>query len=200
MRNKSVSGSITLKGDDSPTPGAFEAVFSTFGIVDADGEVVVREALEPHDGKEVPVVWGHDWFGPPVGKGKIAVDQDRARIVGEFNLASSQGRDAYETVKFMGGLQEYSWGFGVTEIDSVEIDGQSFPAITGVDPVEVSPVLVGSNPETGTLDIKGAKCPTCGHVKSDADDETNDDDSAALAAELVELELAEVDLASIGLS
>ena len=196
MRNKSLSGSIQLKTDDGSPDGSFEAVFSTFGIVDADGEVVTHGALKPHDGKAIPLVWGHDWHGPAIGKGTIAVDADRARILGTFNLASSVGRDAYETVKFMGGLQEYSWGFGVTDIDTIEIDGKAYPAITGVTPIEVSPVLVGSNPKTGTLDIKSGMCPTCGQMVGKSDEV---DDLAAIAAELLEVELAEVELASIGL-
>ena len=205
MRTKHQTFSV-LKAAEGAPEGSFEAVFSTFGIVDADGEVVMREALEPHDGKEIPIVWGHNWQGPAIGKGTIEVDQDRARILGQFNMQTDAGREAHGTVKFMGGLQEYSWGFGVTEIDSVEIDGTGYPAITGVEPIEVSPVLVGSNPETGTLDIKGTACPTCGQAlrRTSGSDLTiivdnSNADADAKAAALKEVELAAVDIAAIGL-
>lgn len=137
--------------------GSLDAVFSTFGVVDADGEVVTYEALLPWDGKQVPMVWGHDWrsLDAQVGKGTIVVEPTRARIVGQFNLATQAGRDAYETVKFNGDLQQYSWGFGVTDSTlRPTADGTVVPHITGVIPYEVSPVLVGSNPITGTLAIR----------------------------------------------
>lgn len=138
--------------------GTLDAVFSTFGNVDADGEVVTREALLPWDGKSVPMVWGHDWrsLDAQIGKGTIRVDQGQARIDGQFNLNTPAGRNAYETVKFNGDLQQYSWGFQVTQTEyRIAPDGASRTHITGVVPYEVSPVLVGSNPITGTVAVRG---------------------------------------------
>ncbi len=201
MHPKAKSFAASFKDDDA-SKGAFEAVFSTFGIVDADGEVVAKSALEPHHGKEIPIVWGHDWHGPAIGKGTIEVDDDRARIRGQFNLGSTAGKDAYETVRFMGGLQEYSWGFGVTDIGATEVDGDTYPEIRGVEPIEVSPVLVGSNPQTGTLDIKDGVCPTCGARKGASNDEQDDDDDAErdrLIAARKQYELAQVEIADLGL-
>jgi hypothetical protein len=69
----------------------------------------------------------------------------------------------------MGSLQEYSWGFRVTETQpNKQIPGYD---ITAAEVFEVSPVLVGANQYTETLAVKGAACPTCGHLKA-AEDES----------------------------
>lgn len=134
--------------------GTFSAVFSTFNVKDADGDVVRPGAIP--DGIEVPIVWGHDWGMMPVGKGIIRVSRKNAVVDGRFNLATQQGREAWETLKFMGGVQQYSWGFQVTEHSFGEFEGEPVRFITGTRPMEVSPVLVGSNPQTGTISVKGA--------------------------------------------
>lgn len=143
--------------------GTFSAVFSTFNVIDSDGDVVKPGAIP--DGVEVPVVWGHDWGMMPVGKGVIRTSKKHAVIDGQFNLATEAGKDAWNTLKFMGSAQQYSWGFEITEYSFGEFDGQSVRFITGTRPMEVSPVLVGANPQTGTLSVK-SPCPTCGHKDS----------------------------------
>ena len=164
--SKTFSGPVEWKA----STGSFEAVFSTFGIMDADGEVVTHEALAPWEGKDVPIVWGHDWrsLDAQVGKGTIAVDAHQARIQGQFNLRTPSGQAAYETVKFNGALQQYSWGFSVTKSDirplATEPNGAGVPHITGVIPYEVSPVLVGSNPVTGTLAIRSQSTPSADEI------------------------------------
>lgn len=143
--------------------GQLTAVISTFGVVDSDGDVVTASAFT--DGQEVPMVWHHDW-AQPVGKGRIEVQQDRALFHGSFFMQTQAGKEAYERVKAMGFLQEYSWGFRITEAhQDVPPEGQSavrnwmlpdgkVQYITGAEVFEVSPVLVGANRQTGTLAIK----------------------------------------------
>jgi hypothetical protein len=55
----------------------------------------------------------------------------------------------------MGDLQQFSWGFRVTKADFVEQDGEQVRRILETEAYEVSAVLVGSNPQTGLLAIKG---------------------------------------------
>lgn len=150
---------VELKAGDEA--GSLRAVFSTFDIPDRDGDVVRASAFK--NGQSVPMVWAHDW-SRPVGKGVIRVEKDRAVFDGQFNLATEAGREAYEAVKFAGDLQEYSWGFRITDTqDNTAIRGFD---ITGAEVFEVSPVLVGANQYTQTLAVKGAACPMCGHVKN----------------------------------
>lgn len=132
--------------------GAVEAIFSTFGVIDSDADIVLASAFTP--GQQVPMVWAHDWQRP-VGKGSVRVERDRAVLDGMFFLDTTAGLDAYRTVKAMGDLQEWSWGFRVTDADYGEVDGQSVRYIKGTELYEVSPVLVGANRDTATLAIKG---------------------------------------------
>lgn len=141
--------------------GRVTAVVSTFNVVDTDGDVVRPTAFT--DGQEVPMVWAHDWSSP-IGKGSIKVQPDRAIFEGQFFMDTTKGAEAFRTVKAMGSLQEYSWGFRITDAEIGEPpEGQEASGwhgagkvqyINGAEVFEVSPVLVGANRETGTLEIK----------------------------------------------
>lgn len=131
--------------------GYLEAVFSVFDVVDSDGDVVKSSAIE--DGIEIPLVWAHDWQ-KPIGKGIIVNDGKKAIFKGNFFLNSTWGRDAYETVKAMDSLQQYSWGFQVLEESKGELNGKVVNDITKTEAFEVSPVLIGANRETETLLVK----------------------------------------------
>lgn len=148
---KTVKAAAELKADRE---GSLSAVFSTFGVVDADGDVLVREAFT--DGQKVPLVWAHDW-SRPVGRGTVRTDAERAIFDGHFFLETTDGRDAYETVKAMSDLQEFSWGFRILDASEEVRDGEPVRIITKAEVFEVSPVLVGSNPETGLLAIKARR-------------------------------------------
>lgn len=142
---------VTLK--DNAGEGAISAAFSIFGMVDSDQDIVTAQAFQ--SGQEVPMVWAHDWTRP-VGKGVIRVEPDRAVFDGQFFMDTPDGVNAYKTVKNMGGLQQYSWGFRVTDAEYGEKDGTQVRYIKGAEVYEVSPVLVGANSQTHTLSIKSA--------------------------------------------
>lgn len=147
---KHLSTAATLKegGDEA---GHLEAVISTFGVVDGDGDVVEATAFTP--GQSVPLVWSHDW-NKPIGKGTIGVTDKHAIFSGRFFMDTQAGQEAYRTVKAMGDLQEYSWGFRVLDSDFAERDGQDVRVIKRTEMYEASPTLVGANRQTGTLSIK----------------------------------------------
>lgn len=132
--------------------GSVEAEFSVFDVEDRDGDVVTASALKPYHGKELPMVWAHDW-AQPVGKGTLAISEKSAVFAGSF-LSTTRGQEAYETVKQMGDLQQWSWGFRVTESHWEKHGSKTVRLIKGVEPFEVSPVLVGANPYTSTVAIK----------------------------------------------
>jgi HK97 family phage prohead protease len=149
MDTKHLLAAATFKADDEK--GAVEAVFSTFDIVDSAGDIVAREAFT--DGQKVPMVWAHDWT-IPIGKGEVRVERDRAVFAGQFFLDTDAGAQAYRTVKNMGELQEYSWGFRVLDAHAEERDAEPVRVITKAEVFEVSPVLVGANRRTYTLSLK----------------------------------------------
>lgn len=133
--------------------GVLSAVFSTFGIVDSDGDVLTASAFT--DGQPVPMVWSHQW-DKPIGKGVIKVESERAVFNGRLWLDTDDGEQAYRKIKNAGDLQEYSWGFQIKAAEPGVQDGDPVRFITSAEVFEVSPVLVGANRETYTLAIKSA--------------------------------------------
>ncbi len=137
--------------------GEVKAIFSTFGVVDRDGDITMPGAFE--DGTAVRIsAYGHkSWEGLlPVGKGVIRTTDAEAILEGRFFLNTTAGRDTFEVVKEMGPLQEWSYGFDIEEF-SYEERGDSRVRILEKSRVhEVSPVLLGAGVGTRTLAVKGA--------------------------------------------
>ncbi len=132
--------------------GTVTARFARVGVVDKDGDVVAASAFTP--GQEVPMTWNHEW-GDPVGKGIVKLVGEEVRLEGRFFLETARGREAYATVKAMGNLQEWSWGFRATAVQYEQREGRRVRVITGAELYEVSPVLVGAGRGTGTVALKG---------------------------------------------
>lgn len=145
---KHVRAGLTLKAE---AEGGVQAVFSTFDVVDKDGDIVLATALT--HGQQVPMVWAHDWK-TPVGKGTVRVEEHRAVFDGVFFLETERGAEAFKTVKAMGDLQEWSWGFRVVDASFEKRDDEFVRVIKRADVYEVSPVLVGAGEGTHTLAIK----------------------------------------------
>ena len=125
-----------------------EAVFSLFDTIDSDNDVTKSNALRSgYTGNKVPLVWNHDW-SKVIGRGIIETDNQKAVFKGYF-LNTEAGKEAYETVKAMQDMQQFSYGFQVmksskgTHIDS---KGEEVPVrvLEDVKVWEVSPVLVGA--------------------------------------------------------
>ena len=139
--------------------GTVEAVFSVFNEVDSDGDVVLPKSIRSGYGdKGVAMVWGHDWKNI-IGKGKIIQDDDKAVFKGSFNLNTNAGKEAYETVKAMSDLQQWSFGFEVldSEVGMFQKDGAEEKEVRYLKDLkvwEVSPVMVGANQNTGTVVLK----------------------------------------------
>jgi HK97 family phage prohead protease len=137
---------------DGPT-GSLRAVISTFDVVDMDGDIVAASAFT--DGQAVPLVWAHDW-SRPIGKGAIRVEATRAVFDGQLFLDTADGLNAFNTIKGMGDLQEYSWGFRILDAEPVSKQGVDARCITKAEVFEASPVLVGAagRGRTRTLSLK----------------------------------------------
>lgn len=141
--------------------GKVEAVFSVFNTIDTDGDVVLPNSIKSGYGeKGVAMVWGHDWKDV-IGRGEITQDNDKAVFKGEFIMDTERGREAYNTVKAMGDLQQWSFGYEVVDSepgkfakDGSEVDVRYLKELKVW---EVSPVLVGANQETYTMAIKENK-------------------------------------------
>jgi len=144
--------------------GGFTCQFATFDVIDHDGDVTLKGAFP--EGREILVsAYQHgSWMGAlPVGKAIVHEQTGEAIAEGQFNLQMASGRETYESVKFTGDLQEWSYGFRVLEAGTdAELDAYAgehegarpMRIIKKVDVFEVSPVLKGAGIGTATLDIK----------------------------------------------
>lgn len=158
MKRKSVPASrVTIKNADE---GVVEAVFATLGVIDRDGDVITKGAIE-HGAKVTISAYGHkSWEGAlPVGTGTISEIGDEAVVSAQFFLDTDAGRDTFTTVKNLAAHGLGEWSFSLNEIvaERGEVDGQSANIISGVKVHEVSPVLMGAGIDTRTLVTKGAK-------------------------------------------
>ena len=150
LANKTFRAPFEVKDDAT---GSVQAAFSVFNVIDSDGDVVKPSAFT--DGQEVPMVWAHQW-DQPIGRGTVKVGRKQAVFDGHFFLDTAAGMEGYKTVKAMGNLQEWSFGFRVLEAEDGEFEDRGVQFLKKLELFEVSPVLVGANRETRTVDIKGA--------------------------------------------
>ena len=164
MDNKEIkSFELNIKEEGSEK-GNVEAVFSVFGNVDSDGDVVVPGAVKSgFKDTQVPMVFAHKW-DQPIGKGTIVQDNEKAVFKGSFFMETEAGKEAYNLVKSMGDLQQWSFGFRVDDSEVApfkksEEQGDEYDVryLKELTVYEVSPVLVGANQETYTLAIKSGE-------------------------------------------
>jgi hypothetical protein len=149
--HKALTG-VEIKDADQ---GLVTAVFATLNVKDLDGDVTVPGAFE--EGAQVRISsFGHtSWGGAlPVGKGVIHEDGSKAILDGQFFLNTAPGRDHFETVKEMGGLMEWSYGYDIVEADRGKHQGEPVQFLRKLKVHEVSPVLLGAGIDTGTLAVK----------------------------------------------
>lgn len=151
LDRKSFHSGIELKADGEE--GAFRATFARLNVIDRDGDVTVPGAFT--DGQSVRIAsWGHKWHELPVGVGVIHADQETAWVDGQFFLDTTGGLDTYRTVKRLGPLQEWSYGFDILDSANGQFTGQQVRFLRKMDVFEVSPVLLGAGIGTRTDAIK----------------------------------------------
>jgi len=148
-----------------------EAVFSLFDTIDSDNDVTKANALRSgYTGNKVPLVWNYDW-SKVIGRGIIETDNQKAVFKGYF-LNTEAGKEAYNTVKEMQDMQQFSYGFQVmksskgTHIDS---KGEEVPVrvLEDVKVWEVSPVLVGAQQNSFVQALKSGLEPVDEEIKAE---------------------------------
>lgn len=152
MKTKRFQGKMEVKGTGET--GEFRAVFATLNVIDKDREVTTMGAFQ--EGQAVRIAyWGHRWGDLPVGRGVIHANETEAWVDGQFFMNTTAGRETYETVKGLGELQEWSYGFDVDRSRQGEFAGQQVTFLDGLTVYEVSPVMLGAGIDTRTVEIKG---------------------------------------------
>ncbi len=167
MEYKTFYGTIELKADGEQQ-GEFEAAFATLNVIDKDDDVTLPGAFP--DGDEVCIsAWGHRWGDLPVGRGVIHERDGKAVVQGRFFMDTESGREHYLTVKNMGPLQQWSYGFEVVEAEPGMYDGKAVRFLKRLRVHEVSPVMMAAGVGTGTLAIKGLKAAISSHDTATTD-------------------------------
>lgn len=156
MKTKTFRAAMEIKADGQP--GEFRAVFSTFNVIDLDHDVTLPGAFK--DGAAVRIsYWGHRWQDLPVGRGVIHQDEKQAWVDGQFFLDTTAGKETYQTVKNLGELQEWSYGYEILESSNGQFGDpkQDVRLLRALEVPEVSPVMLGAGIDTHTESIKGLK-------------------------------------------
>lgn len=131
------------------------AYVSIFNNIDRANEMIIKGAFEQSLAKKLPkVVWSHDWQ-QPIGKVITAVEDEKGLLV-EFEILKTiqKGAEAIELLK-AGAVDEFSIGYNVEDYEFKTINGIEVVVLKKLELFEVSPVLVGCNPDTELLSIKG---------------------------------------------
>ena len=151
--------------------GKIKLIFGTMNVIDHDGDVTIPGAIGSPQKVRISAYNHSSWNSTlPVGKGIVYESGEDMVFEGSFFLNTQLGKDTYETIKSMDDLQEYSYGFDITEAGFGEFENQSVRFLKGLKIYEVSPVLLGAGIGTRTLDIKSIDpitfIPECLEAKS----------------------------------
>lgn len=146
---------------DAAKEGDFLVAFAKADgtTVDKDGHITEPGAIPT---KSVPVSsYGHSSWPQkgarlPVGITEIGEDSATKDVLanGRFFVDTTHGRDTYLTVKGLGALQEWSYGYVVRAATRGKADGKAIVRLKALDVREVSPVIVGAGIGTRTIGIK----------------------------------------------
>jgi hypothetical protein len=154
MKTKALHG---LKITDEPA-GKVQAIFATLNVKDSDGDVTLPGAFKGNPPVRISA-WNHASWGAgfmPVGKGTIREAGENAIFDGEFFMDTTQGRDAFHTVKALDELGEWSYGYDTLEAEPGTHEGEKVQFLKKQLVHEVSPVILGAGIGTRTLAMKSA--------------------------------------------
>ncbi|WP_425154696.1 HK97 family phage prohead protease [Candidatus Palauibacter sp.] len=151
------------EGEGEGDEGRVKARFATLGVKDLDGDVIEKGAIGRQPVRVSAFNHTSNW-GPalPVGKGRIYEKGDAALAELEFFLDTPNGQEHFTTVKRLGELGEWSFGFEVIE-SAAPSEAQRQAGVVRVlkklKVHEVSPVLRAAGVGTETLLAKAAAGP-----------------------------------------
>ncbi len=159
-------GPLEFANEDT---GEVTAIVATLGVKDRDHEVILPDAI-PHGAAVKLSDYGHSAImafmhgmpladDPPVGKGAIYIDGDKAVFRGRYFMSTASGREAHARAKEMGAEQEWSFGYRIlkTAMPDEDMKSQGVKRVlVQLHPFEVSPVLIAGGVGTRTVGVKEA--------------------------------------------
>jgi len=132
--------------------GNFTAVFATLEVIDHQGDIIKKGAITP--GKTRISYWGHRWQDLPVGIGQIKIQNNEAIVEGQLFMDTQGGVETYKTLKGLGDLAEFSFGYDIVKSSPLKDGGRILEKLKVY---EVSPVFKGAGINTRLTSMKGKK-------------------------------------------
>ena len=178
---KSFGSAIEIKDEAT---GQVEAIVATLGVKDNDGDLIPVDALTSGAPATISM-YDHDSIRnmmlgtglpdqPPVGKGQIFVEGDKAVFKGRYFTETQRGREAFLTFKAIGEGQEWSFGYKKERVDrpTPEMRAKGITRVLAkLGPIagryEVSPVPVGGDVGTRTVAMRAADAESAQEDKSE---------------------------------
>lgn len=151
MNHKQLTTQLDIKSLDDG--GSFEGYASVFGVVDSDGDVIVKGAFGRTlaSGKKPKMLWQHD-TKEIIGKWiELSEDDNGLWVKGSLIMDTQRGREAYALLK-AGVLDAMSVGFNIVEATPGE--QRRGRVIDDVDLWEISLVTWGANPQALVTNVK----------------------------------------------
>lgn len=163
VEKKTYRADVKAEGED----GTFKALVSVFGNVDFQGDRVMPGAfsrtLKERGERPIPVIYSHQWgdLNAWIGYTTRAEETEKGlEVEGKLMLdVQPSAKVAYEMMK-ANALSEFSFAFDVVESkDVTDEDGTEVRELTDLQVFEVGPTLVGANPATELIGVRGMKGP-----------------------------------------
>ncbi len=157
--------SAQFKAAKDAPEGTFEAIVAVFNNVDRAGDKIIPGAFKDSlaeweaKGRPIPVIFSHQWenLDAHIGQVVTAKETDEGLYVkAQLDMEEEFAKRVWKKMK-AGTLAEFSFAYDVVDAAEVKEDGNWVFELRKLDLLEVGPCLVGMNPDTELLGVKGKR-------------------------------------------
>ena len=147
--------------------GQFEALVAVFNNVDRVGDMILPGAFEgtlaawQEKGAPIPVIYSHEWDNLDAHIGEVLEAKEVEEglwVKAQVDLEEDFAKRVFKKMQ-RGTLRQFSFAYDVIESAQVDRGEKENPRYVNelrkLDLLEVGPCLVGMNPDTQLLDLKG---------------------------------------------
>ncbi len=147
--------------------GQFEALVAVFGNVDRAGDMILPGAFEDtlkgwqEKGAPIPVIYSHEWDNLDAHIGEVLEAKEVEEglwVKAQVDLEEEFAKRVFKKMQ-RGTLRQFSFAYDVVESAQVDRGEKENPRyineLRKLDLLEVGPCLVGMNPDTQLIDLKG---------------------------------------------
>ncbi len=144
--------------------GTFEAIVAVFGNVDRAGDKIMPGAFTDTladwaaKGRPIPVIFSHQWENLDAHIGQVLEAkevQDGLYVKGQLDMDEPFAQRVWKKMN-AGTLAEFSFAYDIVDMAQIKQEGEWVNELRKLDLMEVGPCLVGMNPDTQLLGVKGA--------------------------------------------